>query len=452
MDHNCPICFETWKFPANVPLRLECRHLICRDCHSKLLDREDVVNCPLCRYTSIDHQKSENTLLETQCGMLTRMEDITTPHLESCDSCWSEMVSGSVNTSVFNRNPDHLKRFLNIGHTPSELSLLHAFEHNYADIVYEYVSHERSLPNLRHVLCAAEFSSLEILGIVLDHIKFTPTHIKGLTYLYRIGKVDQVVLLWDRGFRENKLVHDVVVGDDSEVLGKIYDPHLIFPDCILQYPQCAHALMALGHRFSTQNLHVYLGEVDKINMGVLNRLISTQRVVLRGEVVTSHSDLMDKVSMCGHFNTLVWLVSQGLPRPSQHLINETYKRFDNVSVKTLLNANIMPTYDILGGLSPGCLRVIYGYQCSECEVLTSRKCPNCNVTRFCGEKCELRGAPRHGPFCCEKSDMTLVDFTTAFDHAESADLQFEHLEDVSPGCLDAYWRPLWSDAENDLPM
>lgn len=451
-DHSCPVCFETWKFPVHLPLRLECKHLICRDCHSKIQDREDVVNCPLCRYMSVDHKVSRNTLLKTQCGMLTRMEDITELHLESCDPCWAELVSESVNTSVFNRNLDHFKRFLSIGHLPNELSLMHAFEHNYVDIINEYVSHPGAQVSLRNVLCAAEFSSLEILGILLDHIRFTPTQIKGMTYLYRIGKVDQVILLWDRGFRENKLVHNVVIGDDDEVLSKIYEPHLILPDCILQYPQCAHALMKLGHRFSSSNLHVYLGEVDKINMGVLNRLISSKRVILSGEVVVSHSDLIDKVSMSGHFSTLVWLISQGLPRPSQRLIDETYKRFDNVSVKTLLNANIMPTYEILKDLSPGCLRVIYGYQCSECEVLTSHKCSKCKVTRFCGEECRIKGIPRHGPFCREESNA-LVDFR--FDHAESADLMFENLESlegVTPESLDAYWRPLLSEVDNDSSL
>ena len=457
-DHSCPVCFEPWKFPDQVPLRLECRHLICRDCHSKIRDREDVVNCPLCRYMSVEHKPSRNTLLKTQCGMLTRLEDITESHTETCDSCWVQMVSGSVNTSVCNRNLGDFKRFLRIGHLPSELSLMHAFEHNYVDIVHEYVSNRRSLISLRNVLCAAEFSSIEILGIILDHIMFTPTQVKGMTYLYRIGKVDQVILLWDRGFRENKLVHDVVVGDDHEALGKIYDPNLILPDCILQYPQCAHALMDLGHGFSSSNIHVYLGEVDKINMGVLDRLITTQRVMLRGEVVISQSDLMNKVSMSGHFPTLVWLIAQGFPCPPQHVIDETYKRFDNVSVKALLDANIMPTYDILKDLTPGCLRVIYGYQCSECEVLTTQKCSKCKVTRFCGEKCRLKGAPRHGPFCRETSEMTLGHFTTRFDHAESADILFENLEDIPPDSLDDYWRPTWSEAEmesfviaSDLP-
>ena len=114
------------------------------------------------------------------------------------------MISETVNTCVFDRKLDNFKRFLNIGYLPNEVSMMHAFEHNYVDIVREYVSHERSLISLRNVLCAAEFSSLEILGIILDHIRFTPTQIKGLTYLYRIGKADQVILLWDRGFRENK--------------------------------------------------------------------------------------------------------------------------------------------------------------------------------------------------------------------------------------------------------
>jgi len=378
--------------------------------------------------------------------MLTSMEDITESHLTSCDSCWTDMISETVNTCVFDRKLDNFKRFLNIGYLPNEVSMMHAFEHNYVDIVREYVSHERSLISLRNVLCAAEFSSLEILGIILDHIRFTPTQIKGLTYLYRIGKADQVILLWDRGFRENKLVHDVVMGDDNEVLGKIYGPNLILPDCILQYPRVAHTLMDLGHRFSSSNIYVFLGEVDKINMGVLNRLISTRRMVLRGEVVLSHSDLANKVCISGIFPTLVWLISQGFPRPPQHVIDEAYKRFDNVSVKTLLNANIMPTYDILKDLS-GCLRVVYGYQCSECEVLTPQKCSTCKVTRFCGEKCQLKGAPRHDPFCREKSNMTLDYFTTSFDHAESVDLL--NLEDVPPESLDAYWRPLWSDVEND---
>ncbi|KAF8305101.1 hypothetical protein DL93DRAFT_2089810 [Clavulina sp. PMI_390] len=65
-DYSCMICFSL----AYIPIRLQCRHLFCVRCLSKM-QRQGKENCPLCRAPTVLHANRENVDTALQQFMLT---------------------------------------------------------------------------------------------------------------------------------------------------------------------------------------------------------------------------------------------------------------------------------------------------------------------------------------------------------------------------------------------
>jgi hypothetical protein len=88
----------------------------------------------------------------------------------------------------------------------------------------------------------------------------------------------------------------------------------------------------------------------------------------------------------------------------------------------------MPSPRVLADLPDSTLHLVYTYQCSECDALTSRRCSGCNLTRFCSAACRSKGA-RHTPFCRPKEAPTEMSKIHGFPYTQSGtvfdDLLFE---------------------------
>jgi hypothetical protein len=73
-DTTCVICFD--HYTTETSIHFPCSHQICLVCYEKLINRHDILHCPLCREVveivqEITHEPEERIRIETPTTMCT---------------------------------------------------------------------------------------------------------------------------------------------------------------------------------------------------------------------------------------------------------------------------------------------------------------------------------------------------------------------------------------------
>jgi hypothetical protein len=280
---------------------------------------------------------------------------------------------------------DGFKRIVRSGKQPSVNAVMAAIAANCLDAVRLWAS-----TNVVTVAMVQHAQHDEMLNCLADRCDISACHLNGL---YRAGKVDLVLKLWKRGTRNDTLIGLVLQRDDERTLRVIYTPGcFIHPTA--SNSKCFAALLDLGHVFDRQSIRTYLE--NDMTVDAMNHFITdgTFKRTLGIDVF----DLTSLASGCLHlriFKAVVWIVKHGTEL-DQSKVDAAFMNPSGVS--TLLDGDIMPSVDSLQQMTRETRRLVYAYQCSECDRLTSRVCEGCNHTRFCSPECVEKGT-RHIPFC-----------------------------------------------------
>lgn len=379
MEDECPVCYNPWA-TTHIPVTNVCGHTVCRDCWDTV--RNINHRCPLCRSSILNTTVNTSVPLISGCGLISTLADISPEHTSECDVCWF-MVS-DVDTCMVH-DFDGFKRFVRGGKHPSRNAVMAAIAANCLDAVRLWAS-----TNVVTVAMVNHAQHDEMLHCLADRCDIRECH---LYELYMSGKVDLLIKLWKRGTRNDNILGLVMQQDDERTLRAIYTPGCFITQTTSN-SKCFAALLDMGHAFGMQSIRTYLE--NDMTVYATNHFITdgTFKRTLGIDAV----DLTSLASGCLHlrfFKAVVWSVKHGAEL-DQSKVDAAFRNPSGVSI--LLDGDIMPSVDSLQQMTTDTLRLVYAYQCSECDRLTSRVCKGCNYTRFCSPECEEKGT-RHIPFC-----------------------------------------------------
>ena len=422
---ECPVCLNGWAIPGNMPMKFGCNHHVCGECLGKLVCEAypEGKRCPLCRRVSVHATLDYDLPLTTECGLTTNIRDISTKHLEACDSCWMA-VSADVDHCVRGNDIKNFTRWVRLGSLPSLELVWWSLLHSQYEIASIWIPHMDITFDM--IVCACEGNDTRVAEALVD--AYDVSLGCDLRALYTHRADDIVVRLWKRGARDAKLIEPLVKDDNARLLMQVYSPECIIPAAAIFAPGCSQALLDAGHVFDECTVRLYLACRGSMSMSTMRKLLSSGAFVGVGMSAVDMPGLCVDLLRNGFFAAYAWMLEQGIPGAPQHVVDSVYVTQPGDMLRLMLDAGNMPSPRVLADLPDSTLHLVYTYQCSECDALTSRRCSGCNLTRFCSAACRSKGA-RHTPFCRPKEAPTEMSKIHGFPYTQSGtvfdDLLFE---------------------------
>jgi hypothetical protein len=248
------------------------------------------------------------------------------------------------------------------------------------------------------VMAAGHDCGDDMMQFLVTQCHFTRSD--SLLQLYRLGKVNAVVTLWNRGLYDPHLMNDIVGRDDAGTFRKIYTKGII-PKNAITKPGCRDVLLSLGHEFNMDSVLEYLEHPESMTVTSLTQMLQSgvlKRTLNINETSIGELGIVFFERMM--YPAAGWVCDNG-GSIDQERIDHLFTR---VSIDELIGSGMMPSSECLKRLNPKRLRQVYSYQCSECDKLTTSVCTECEYTRFCSPTCVQKGSYRHRVFCMSLSD------------------------------------------------
>lgn len=396
------MCLNPWHSTEHTPLQLKCGHHVCADCWRQVRSAFYVGKpCPICRCVCEITNVDTAIVMFTECGLVSSIDNLVE---HGCDSCWC-LRADSIDACMAYGDIPNLKRWLRIGKSPSPNAVITAIDSNQEEAVATWLA-TPVVVSFQMVKYAARVDADGVLARLADRCDVASC---DLPYLYQLEKIDALLGLWARGARSTKLIEAVVKDNNSRLLRKLYGPECIVPAAAIFSPTCAKALLDMGHAFDSPTIRLYMECRGSITRPIVEHLLRTGGFAVVGIDADNLDELASGLLRAGMLVGFTWVLRNGGGGTAQELVDAMYVSEPSSKLTVLLEHDVMPSPGVLGSLSGTTLRLVYTYQCSECDTLTSARCAGCDNTRFCSPACREK-AIRHTPFC-KPVDELLTGFT-----------------------------------------
>lgn len=422
---ECPVCLNGWAMPDNLPMKFQCNHHVCAGCLDKLFyEGHEGKRCPLCRRVSVSATLDSDLPLATGCGLTTRIRDISAEHLEACDSCWMAL-SDDVDKCLRKGDITKFSRWVRLGCLPSVEVVMSTLSRSTYELVCVWIPHMDI--TFKMILRACEGCAANVAEALVDAYDISRGFDLRALYMHR--QDDILLRLWKRGAHDEKLIGPLVKDDNAYLLKQVYSPECIIPTAAIFAPACSQVLLDAGHVFDACTVRLYLACRGNMSMITMQKLLGSGAFVGVGMSAVDMHGLCVDLLRNGFFIAFTWMLEQGIPGAPQGVVDAVFDTHPADMLRVLLDAGTMPSPRVLADLPDSTLRLVYTYQCSECDALTSRRCSGCNLTRFCSPECRRRGA-RHTPFCRPVEAASEVSKFHGFSYAQAGSVFDDLLYDM----------------------